>query len=288
MRKPITIAVASGKGGTGKTTISVSLAAVSSEEICLLDCDVEEPNCHIFLDLKDIRSQNVTVQIPYFKKDKCILCGKCSKICRFNAIINLPSGPMIFPELCHSCGGCVRVCKSGAIAEKKVPVGVVEEAVCGNIQFFQGRLDVGRAMSPPVIRAVKEHVSCDFITIIDCPPGTSCPMICAVKDADFVLLVTEPTPFGLNDLKLAVETVRGLKIPFGVILNRSDSGDGRVDDYCANESIPLLLRIPDSRSVAEAYSKGKTIIDAMPIIQGKLMELLNHIAAEVKSNRGAQ
>lgn len=287
MKDSIVIAVASGKGGTGKTTISVSLAIAASQEICLLDCDVEEPNCQIFLKPVEITSSKVNVKIPYLEKTKCNACGKCSKVCRFNVIVSLPSGPMFFPELCHSCGGCVRVCPSGAIKEKKVTVGVIEESLCGNIHFFQGIMHVGRPISPPIIRAVKEHISPELITIIDCPPGTSCPMIAAVKDSDFILLVTEPTPFGLNDLKLAVETARELKIPFAVILNRSDAGDEKVDNYCRDESIPVLLRIPESRSVAEAYSKGKTIIDAMPIIQGKLMEMLNDIIADIRLKRGA-
>lgn len=285
MKDSIVIAVASGKGGTGKTTMSVSLALALEEEVLLLDCDVEEPNCHIFLKPDKVKSLDVTVKIPQVSKSKCKVCGKCAKVCRFNAIVSLPSGAMIFPELCHSCGGCARVCPEGAISEKNIPVGVVESSICGNVHFFRGIMNVGRAMSPPVIRAVKKHISPESITIIDCPPGTSCPMIAAVKNADFMLLVTEPTPFGLNDLKLAVETARELKIPFAVILNRSDSGDERVDDYCREESIPVLLRIPEMRSIAEAYSQGKTIIDAIPIIRGQLISLLNHIVTDVRSNR---
>ena len=285
MRSELILSIASGKGGTGKTTFSVSLALASERAVYLLDCDVEEPNCDIFLNPKQTKTEDVTVLIPNADNKKCTACGKCSKICRFNAIVSLPSGPMIFPDLCHSCGGCVKVCPTGAISENKVPIGVIDSAMCGNINFFQGKMNIGHAMSPPLIRAVKKHISPDGITIIDCPPGTSCPMIAAVKDADFVLLVTEPTPFGLNDLKLAVETVQELQVPFGVLLNRSDSGDNRVDDYCKDNSIPILLRVLELRSVAEAYSNGKTIIDSLPELKPQLKELLDRIIATVKSNR---
>ncbi len=286
MGNPITIALASGKGGTGKTTFSVSLSLIASTPVYLLDCDVEEPNCDIFLDSKEIKREEVMVFIPEADNTKCNACGACSKICRFNAIVSLPSGPMIFPELCHSCGGCLRICPTGALSEKKVSIGTISSSLCGSIHLFQGKMNVGHAMSPPLIRAVKKHISPSGITIIDCPPGTSCPMIAAVKDADFVLLVTEPTPFGLNDLKLAVETVRQLNIPFAVILNRSDSGDDRVDAYCQNELIPVLLRIPESRDIAEAYSRGKTLVSTVPIVQSMLVRMLDYIKTNVKTGKG--
>ncbi|HBM15543.1 MAG TPA: (4Fe-4S)-binding protein [Lentisphaeria bacterium] len=283
MNTPLNIAVASGKGGTGKTTLSVSLAIALGESVTLLDCDVEEPNCHIFIKRNNIGKEKVSVLIPKVEKTRCNKCGNCAKICRYNAIVSLPSGPLIFPELCHSCGGCARICPTGAITEKKEPIGVIESSLSGNIKFFQGIMHVGKPISPPLIKAVKMHKSPDHLTIIDCPPGTSCPMITAVKDSDFIILVTEPTPFGLNDLKLAVETSRKLKIPFAVVLNRSDSGDNRVDEYCKNESIPVLLRIPEMRCIAEAYSNGKTIIDAVPIIRGQLISLLNDVVSIVKA-----
>jgi MinD superfamily P-loop ATPase len=285
MRNSIAIAVASGKGGTGKTTFAVSLALAAERSVSLLDCDVEEPNCDIFLNPKYTKTEDVTVLIPEADNRKCSACGNCSKICRFNAIVSLPSGPMIFPKLCHSCGGCVRVCPTRALTEKKVSIGTINSALCGSMHFFQGKMNVGHAMSPPLIRAVKRHTTPSGITIIDCPPGTSCPMIAAIKGADFVLLITEPTPFGLNDLKLAVETVRQLNIPFAVILNRSDSGDNNVDVYCQNESIPILLRVTESRDIAKAYSQGKTLVSTVPTIQGMLIKMFDYIKENIKSEK---
>ena len=268
-----TIAVASGKGGTGKTTVAVALALSAPGPVQLLDCDVEEPNCHIFLRPEVRGRESVGIPVPQVDEAKCTACGECSALCQYHAIVSLKTAPLVFPELCHGCGGCARVCTAGAIEEVEHPIGTVEVGARDDVRFVQGRLGVGQPMSPPLIRAVKRRAEVGRTTIIDCPPGTSCPVVTAVRGSDFVLLVTEPTPFGLHDLVLAVETVRRLGLPFGVVLNRADAGDGRVDAYCAAEGIPVLLRIPDERRIAEAYSRGEGLLAASPGLRGAFADL---------------
>ena len=258
------IAVASGKGGTGKTTVSAALALALSAEgpVSFLDCDVEEPNAGIFLSAEKPDEQPVEVSVPAVDAEKCTGCGACASFCRFNALAMVRGKVLVFPELCHGCGGCTLVCPSQAITERGERIGVIRRGMVGSISFADGCLDVGRAMSPPLIRALKKGIRRSGLTIIDSPPGTSCPMVTAVKGADYVLLVTEPTPFGLHDLKLAVLTMRETEIPFGVIINRSDAGDDRVVRWCDEQNIRILMQIPEDRRVAEAYSRGKTILDA--------------------------
>ncbi len=258
------LAVASGKGGTGKTTVSVNLARSFGAAVQLLDCDVEEPNDHLFLSRSGVKQELVTIPVPHVDESLCDGCGECGKFCAYHAIITIGKQPIIFPELCHGCGGCLKVCPTGAISETRKRIGVIETAQAGHISMVQGKLDVGVAASPPLIRAVKARLRKDRLAILDAPPGTSCPVIAAVYGADFVLLVTEPTPFGLHDLKLAVEMVRELKIPFGVLINRVGIGDDRVQNYCREENIPILLEFPDDRRIAEAYSKGFLVVDALP------------------------
>lgn len=272
------IAIASGKGGTGKTTLAVALAQASLSNVHLLDCDVEEPNSHLFIDPNFEEEQAVNVAVPQLDEQLCNHCGQCAEFCQFNALVSLPKQTMIFTELCHSCGGCMRVCPTNALSENNKKVGTIKRGHRDHITLVTGTLDVGQAMSPPVIRAVKNQIKPNQLTIIDCPPGTSCPMITAVRDADFVLLVTEPTPFGLHDLTLAVETLRQLKLPFGVILNRADIGDQGVVNYCRQQPIPIMLQIPDAREVAVAYSRGKGLLDALPDLRPQLQRLLNTIA----------
>jgi MinD superfamily P-loop ATPase len=271
------IAIASGKGGTGKTTLAVALAQAWDGSVQLLDCDVEEPNAAIFLSLENCAEQTVSVLVPVVDSSRCTGCGKCAAICQFNALAVAGKSVLVFDDLCHSCGGCARVCPEHAITEQPRSIGKIVRGQSGNIRFIEGRLNIGHAMAPPVIRAVKKAADPALPVLIDCPPGTSCPMITAVKGSDFVILVTEPTPFGLHDLTLAVETVRLLDLPFGVLINRSDSGDNRVVEYCEKENIRLLLQIPESRKIAEAYSRGETLLSAAPELRPVFQEMIQVI-----------
>lgn len=269
------IAVASGKGGTGKTTVSVSLAQVMAERepTTLIDCDVEEPNDHLFVRPEITVEVPVEVPVPKVDLRACDACGQCSRACRFNAIISLQTKAMVFEELCHGCGGCALVCPRRAITEVNRSVGTVREGRRDMLRFVDGRLNVGEAMAVPVIREVTRRVRNDELTILDCPPGTSCSMIAAVRGAEAGLLVTEPTPFGLNDLRLAVETFRLLEVPFGVVVNRADMGDGRVVDYCREEGIDVLLTIDEDRDIAEATSRGVPAHHGRPRLTRQLVEL---------------
>lgn len=259
------IAIASGKGGTGKTTVAVHLAACLAAQgraVQYLDCDVEEPNGHLFLKPKMERSESVGIPVPVVDAAQCTSCGKCAEVCEFNAIAMLKK-PLVFPELCHGCGACALVCPVGAIRETSRAIGVVETGRTGTIGFAQGRLNVGEPMAPPLIRAVKARRNPDAIALFDSPPGTSCPVVATVRDADLVVLVTEPTPFGLHDLSLAVATLRPLGRPLGVVVNRADD-DRRVQDYCQAENLPVLAELPDDRRVAETYARGELVFDRLP------------------------
>lgn len=260
----MTIAVASGKGGTGKTTVSVNLARMFGSDVLLLDCDVEEPNCHLFLQASPRDVTVVGIPVPQVDESLCDGCGECSRICEYHAIVSLGTSALVFPEMCHGCGGCTLVCPKKAIREVDNRIGVVETMQTGNVTLIQGRLDVGVAMAPPLIRAVKARLRNGVPAILDSPPGTSCPVIAALRDVDFVVLVTEPTPFGLHDLKLAVDMVREIGVSYGVVVNRMGIGDDRVHAYCREEKIPVLLEIPDDRRIAEAYSRGHLIVDTLP------------------------
>lgn len=258
------IAVASGKGGTGKTTLSVNLARTIGSGVQLLDCDVEEPNAHLFLNGRETGRDIVAIPIPEVDESLCNGCGECGRFCRYHAIVSFGSTPLVFAELCHGCGGCALVCPRGAIREAGRPIGVIETLSSDGITLIQGRLDIGVAMAPPLIRAVKERVNRNATAILDAPPGTSCPVIATLRGSDFVVLVTEPTPFGLHDLRLAVDMVRELAIPFGVVVNRMGVGDGRVHRFCREQGVPVLLELPDDRRIAEAYSRGELVVDALP------------------------
>ena len=277
------ISVASGKGGTGKTLVSTSLALSLKDEhkIKLLDCDVEEPNDHILLKPVKTGSEPVNMLVPVIDEEKCTHCGECSRICAYHALAVIPDRVMTFHELCHSCGACSYLCPEKAISEEPRATGLLEWGDANGINFIHGILNIGEAMAPPVIRKVKEHYKDDGVTIKDVPPGTSCPVVESVKGSDFCLLVTEPTPFGLNDLRLAVEMVKILEIPYGVVLNRAGVGDAGVGDYCRKENIPILLTIPLDTEIARLYSRGIPLVEGMPQWKNRFRELFNSIKETV-------
>jgi MinD superfamily P-loop ATPase len=276
------ISVASGKGGTGKTTVATNLAVSIGGNVRLLDCDVEEPNSHLFIKPVFEYTRIVTTPVPEIDEKKCTLCGKCAEICQFRAIVILGKTVLPFENLCHSCGGCMRACPAGAITWKERALGIIQKGQRNGMGFINGTLRIGEAMSPPLIRKVRAQAGRDGLTIIDAPPGTSCPVITAMKGADFVILVTEPTPFGLHDLKLALGAVRILNIPCGLVINRSDMGDEKVKEYAREESLPVLMEIPFDRGIAESYSRGELIVENMPGWKEKFMGLYQRIEAIVK------
>ena len=276
------ISIASGKGGTGKTTVATNLAVSLGKDVQLLDCDVEEPNAHLFLSPVFEKTEVVTAAVPEVDEEKCSLCGKCGDICQFKAIAVIGNTVLPFAELCHSCGGCLAVCPEKAIQEGERVLGITEAGHSGHLEFVHGRLRVGEAMSPPLIRKVRSFTKPGVITIIDAPPGTSCPVIASIKGADFVLLVTEPTPFGLHDLKLAMGAVRMLGIPCGLVINRSDIGDDRVREYAKEAALPIVMEIPFDRRIAEAYSRGQMLVEVMPEWREKFLELYERIVGLAK------
>ena len=282
------VAVASGKGGTGKTTIAANLACVaaaSGQSVQYLDCDVEEPNGHVFLKPDITATRVVAVDVPEVDLQKCTGCGKCGELCQYGAIVHLKDNNVLtFEQLCHSCGGCLRVCPADAIRPKPLAIGDIESGMAGDIDFVHGRLHIGHVRTPSLIKEVKSYARHGNLVIIDVPPGTSCPVVEAVKDADFVLLVTEPTPFGLNDLKLAVGLVRRLNVPFAVAVNRHGIGNDDVEAYCRGENIDIILRLPDDRRIAEAYSSGQIVVDILTKHRERLAELhefINKLKAEI-------
>lgn len=280
MLDPMVLSIASGKGGTGKTTLATSLA-LSVDNAQLLDCDVEEPNAHLFLKVRKDRSEVVSTPIPEIDESRCDCCGKCAEICAYNSLAVLKGRVLVFPHLCHGCGGCALLCPQGAIKEVDRVIGRIEQGWVGELQFVQGKIDVGEVMAPPLVRAVKKRISEERDVIIDAPPGVSCPVIEAIRGSDFCLLVTEPTPFGLNDLRLAVETVRKLNIPFSVVINRAGLGSDKVEEYCSNENIEILLRIPLDRDIAVAYSKGIPLIEAKREYRGILKQIFTSVKKRV-------
>ncbi|OQX64128.1 MAG: (4Fe-4S)-binding protein [Desulfococcus sp. 4484_241] len=272
------ISVASGKGGTGKTTVATNLAVALGPYVRLLDCDVEEPNAHLFLKPSIESVESLMTFVPAVSEEKCTYCRKCAEICRFKAIAVLGKTVITFPELCHSCYGCQEVCPEGAVYESSRKIGVVEKGRgLGDVEFVHGRLQVGEAMSPPLIKKVRSFEDHDGVTIIDAPPGTSCPVIAAVKGVDFVVMVTEPTPFGLHDLKLGVGAVRLLGLPCGLVINRSDIGNKDVKKYAKDEGIPVLMEIPFDRRIAETYSRGRLIVEESREWKERFIELYERI-----------
>ena len=276
------ISIASGKGGTGKTTIATNLA-LSLGKVQVIDCDVEEPNANIFFNAEIKEREDVTVEIPEIDKEKCNYCGKCSEFCAYNALAVVPSDVLVFPELCHSCGGCAIVCPQNAINWKRKPVGKIEHGVTNGVDFYHGLLNVGEIQAVPVIKALKKKIDKERNVIIDAPPGTSCPVIESINGSDYCILVTEPTPFGLHDLKLAIAVVRHLYIPFGVIINRDGVGDKKVEMYCQTEKIPILMKIPHSEEIANLYSMGIPFVKKLPEWHERFTELFRRIQEGVRT-----
>ncbi len=285
------ISIASGKGGTGKTTVATNLA-LSIPNARILDCDVEEPNSHIFIKPRITNKEAVSIPVPEVDQSKCDGCGRCQEVCVYNAIAvvnpvrdSVANGVnkkvLIFPELCHGCGSCSYFCPRQAIKEVDKQIGFVETGEKADLLFAHGKLNIGEAMSPPLIKAVKKHISSDRVNIIDVPPGTSCPVITAIKASDFCVLVTEPTPFGLNDLILAVEVLRKIKLAFAVVVNRSDLGDEKTDDYCRQENIPIIMKILFKKEIASAYSRGKTIVESFSEYRKQFCELFEVIKSSI-------
>ncbi len=283
------IAIASGKGGTGKTMVATSLAAslIGQASLTFLDCDVEAPNAHLFLKPEFTVEEPVKVPIPEIDPDTCTLCGRCVEVCQYHALAKIGERMLVFPQLCHSCGSCKQVCPEGAIHEVGQPIGALRAGkTLSGITFLNGELAIGEPMPTPIIREVKKAAPSSNLTIIDCPPGASCSVVTAVHDADYVILVTEPTPFGLHDLKLAVGAARVLDIPCGLVINRSDIGDRRVWEYAAEEKIPVLMEIPFDRKIAQAYSRGILMVDEMPEWKDRFRALYRSIAARVEQGGG--
>jgi MinD superfamily P-loop ATPase len=270
------VSVASGKGGTGKTSVAVNMA-LSVSNVQLLDCDVEEPNAHLLLHPNMHRTEPVYVSVPLINAELCYHCGECAKFCQFNALFASSEKILFFPELCHSCGGCILACPRQAITEGKRRIGTLKFGAVENLTLVYGELDVGEPMAVPLIKAVKKQIEDSKNVIIDAPVGTSCPVIETVRKSDFCVLVTEPTPFGLHDLKITVQVLRKLRVPFAVVVNRAGIGDKKVYTYCKEEKIPILLEIPYQRKIAELYSKGVPFSLEMPEWKEKFQMLFSEI-----------
>ncbi len=278
------IAIASGKGGTGKTTLSVNLSAylAEKEEIVLSDLDVEEPNSGLFINAQLLHEEEKYKMVPEWKEDQCTLCGICQEVCNFHAVIQLGDMIMVFPELCHGCYACSELCPTDALPMVPKKMGMLKHFRNDKLSFIESRLDIGEEQAVPLIKQsqeyVEEHFPDDILRIYDSPPGTSCPVIEVTRDVDFVILVTEPTPFGLHDLKIAVETMKELKKPFGVVVNRHGIGNDGVLRYCEGEGIPVLAKIPNDRKIAELYSEGKLVYNEVPEVKQELDKIITYLS----------
>lgn len=292
--RPVRVAVASGKGGTGKTTVAVNLAATAARRgigVAYADCDVEEPNGHIYLHPRIERTGPVTVPVPVIAADRCTGCRLCSRICAFNAVAVLADTAIVFPELCHGCGGCSLVCPADAVTETERETGMTESGTAGAVPgapvplgFVHGRLKIGEAMPLPVIRAVKRLIPPADLVFVDCPPGNACALVESVTGSDLLLLVTEPTPFGVHDLDRVLDTAVEMSLPAAVVINRSGPADGLVLDLCGRRGVPVLACIPESREWAVAGSNGLIAALEVPgagaLMEGLLDEVLVLVSAE--------
>jgi MinD superfamily P-loop ATPase len=273
------IAIASGKGGTGKTTVAVNLALSLSAKrpLQFLDCDVEEPNAHIFLKPDFSATRSVDKRLPQIDASRCTRCGACVESCEFNALGLMGENVLVYESLCHGCGRCGLVCPEGAISEAPHQLGVVERGSARGFPFARGLLNLGETMATPIIHVLKEEINGSRWAILDAPPGTGCPMIAALHGADVAVLVTEPTPFGLHDLKAAVAVARTLDVPTAVVINRHGIGDDGVERYCEQEEIPVVMTIPFDRSIAESYAVGVPLVDADPQWRERFLELAGRL-----------
>ena len=276
------IAVASGKGGTGKTTVAVNLA-LSLGGCRLIDCDVEEPNVHMLVKTELIETREVLLPTPIVDQEKCTLCGDCGRFCQFNAIFVGKERVLVYQDICHSCGGCALVCPEKAISDSNRRIGDIRISQNDDLRLVYGILDIGEPLATPIIKAVKLEIDDQGINILDAPPGTACPVIETMQDSDYIILVTEPTPFGLHDLTMAVEVVKKLGIPHGVIINRAGIGDTKVNDYCKVQNIPILMEIPFDRKIAELYSQGIPFVQDIPEWDANFKQLFNTIKEAVES-----
>ena len=275
------VSVASGKGGTGKTSVAVNMA-LSIGNLQLLDCDVEEPNDHIFLKPKISSVQPVTVSVPIVNETLCDRCRKCADFCQYNALFVGSDEVLVFPDLCHSCGGCALVCPEEAISEVPHKIGTLKLGTNGNVELVYGELEVQKPMAVPIIKEVKRRIKRDKDAILDSPPGTSCPVIQTVKNSDFCILVSEPTPFGLHDLKIILQVLESMEIPSGVIVNRAGVGDKKIYEFCRGKNIPILLEIPYDKRIAELYSRGIPFSQEMPEWRAKFIALFKTIRGLAK------
>lgn len=280
------IAVASGKGGTGKTTVALNLAAMFGEPVQLADCDVEEPNVNLFLRCDQLVPSEVAMLVPQVDQQRCNGCGACGELCQFRGIVAVGNRALVFPELCHGCGGCALVCPTGAITERPHRIGTVSTGQSGTIRLIEGRLEVGVSLVPPVIRAVREQLQDDLPAILDAPPGTSCPVVATLRECDYLLLVTDPTPFGLHDLKLAVALARELNLACGVVVNRAGEDLVGLHSYCRSENLPILLSLPDDRQIAEVVSRGDLVAMTFPEYGLMFAELADRVKQELHAAGG--
>jgi len=256
----VRISIASGKGGTGKTLVATNLAA-AAEEALLVDLDVEEPNCYLFFDGKELSREVVSRKVPFVHTEKCTYCANCAKVCEFHAIVSLPANVLVFDELCHGCGACSRFCPEGAIEERDHPMGEIIHLSASELRgLTYGRLRVGEASAATLIKRVKMTMPGDGLTIIDCPPGTACPAVESMRGSDLCVLVTEPTPFGLHDLRLALAVTKKLRLPPVVLLNKTGLPGPDIREFCASTGVPIVGEIPIRRAIAETYSEGKLLV----------------------------
>ncbi len=283
------IAIASGKGGTGKTTVAASLASLlteTGEKVTYIDCDAEEPNGHLILRPTIGSTRPVEVSVVEVDADACTGCGKCCRACQFHALACVKDSVTTFPQLCHGCGACSLVCPTGAIVEVPKTSGIIREGRAGDLRFIGGEMTVGEESVTPIVRALKAAVPEEGITILDAPPGTACPAVETMRGTDRAILVTEPTPFGLNDLKLAVETTRELGVTAGVVINRCDVGTSDTLDYCRREGLDVLLEIPNDRAVAEAYSTGTLPTRVVPGFRETMLPLVHTVISWAREALG--